>query len=877
MPFQPNVHDQLTIDGITYRIAEHPAAPGMPYGQEGRAGIVYCLEPSPSPAGRERGPGGEGSKAALKVFKPRFRLPFLVSQADRMAPLAALPGLRACQRIVLTPFRHADLLRQYPDLTYAVLMPWIEGPTWFDILMDRKPLSPETSLALAHSLAQVLARMEEQGIAHCDLSAPNVMLPLLAGGTGVELVDLEGLYAPGMTRPQELSSGSAGYAHRQARGGLWGPEADRFAGAVLLAEMLGWCDPQVVQAAWGESYFAPQEMQQANSRYRALVEALERHWGSHVARLFERAWRSDTLADCPTFGEWMVVLPDSVVSRQPSAVSGYEAAPQESAAAVIRELMQAARQLEKEGNLAGALTVYRQAHSFATAESGLRAELEAIIKMLESRTMSPVSPPEERPEIPSSPEAALDRLFDEALSAYRRAEWSQARELLAEVVRRKPDYEQQGFRTAHDLLVEVEERLARSQRVVPLWAWAVVVLGILVLIGSLVEARRLKQQQQATQATATAVAWKQQALATTEAQATAIAQVQATATARAQATATAQTLATATAQAQATATAQALATATAQAQAAATAQAQATATAQAQATATAQALATATAQARASATAPAQAGRIAFVSERDGNYEIYVMNADGSGLTRLTNNPANDGSPSWSPDGRRIAFQSDRDGNYEIYVMNADGSGLTRLTNNPAPDARPSWSSDGKRIAFDSYRDGNCKIYVINADGSEQTRLMNDPAWDGSTSWSPDRMRIAFASGRDGNPEIYVMNADGSGLTRLTNHPADDMEPSWSPDGKRIAFASNRDGNFEIYVMSADGSGVTRLTNNPASDQDPSWSPDGKRIAFASNRDGNWQIHVNVNWEIYVMNADGSGVTRLTNNPAYDGDPSWSP
>jgi hypothetical protein len=304
-----NFHDELTIDGITYRIAEHPAAPGIPYGQEGRAGIVYCLEPSPSPAGRERGPGGEGSKAALKVFKPRFRLPFLVSQADRMAPLAALPGLRACRRTVLTPSRHADLLRQYPDLTYAVLMPWIEGPTWFDVLMDRKPLPPETSLALARSLAQVLARMEEQGIAHCDLSAPNVMLPLLAGGTGVELVDLEGLYAPGMTRPQELSSGSAGYAHRQATGGLWGPEADRFAGAVLLAEMLGWCDPQVVQAAWGESYFAPQEMQQDTPRYRTLVAALERRWGSNVARLFERAWRSDSLLDCPTFGEWMVALP----------------------------------------------------------------------------------------------------------------------------------------------------------------------------------------------------------------------------------------------------------------------------------------------------------------------------------------------------------------------------------------------------------------------------------------------------------------------------------------------------------------------------------------------------------------------------------------
>jgi tetratricopeptide (TPR) repeat protein len=397
MPFQPNVHDQLTIDGVTYRIAEHPAAPRIPYGQEGRAGIVYCLEPSPSPAGWERGPGGEGSKAALKVFKPRFRSPFLVAQADRMAPFAALPGLRACRRTVLTPSRHADLLRQYPDLTYAVLMPWIEGPTWFDVLMDRKPLPPETSLALARSLAGVLMRMEEQGIAHCDLSAPNVMLPLLAGGTGVELVDLEGLYAPGMTRPQELSSGSAGYAHRQATGGLWGPEADRFAGAVLLAEMLGWCDPQVVQAAWEESYFAPAEMQQETPHYRTLVAALERHWGSSVARLLERAWHSDSLLDCPTFGEWMVVLPEKLLveetrkrkkERKKGDSQDTEREARETLGPSVRALMEAARRLEEQGKLDGALEVYRQALEVARSDPSLHSlawEIELTIQDVQRR------------------------------------------------------------------------------------------------------------------------------------------------------------------------------------------------------------------------------------------------------------------------------------------------------------------------------------------------------------------------------------------------------------------------------------------------------------------------------------------------------------
>ncbi len=174
-------------------------------------------------------------------------------------------------------------------------------------------------------------------------------------------------------------------------------------------------------------------------------------------------------------------------------------------------------------------------------------------------------------------------------------------------------------------------------------------------------------------------------------------------------------------------------------------------------------------------------GRIAFRSSRDGNAEIYVMNADGSGQIRLTDNPASDGSPAWSPDGTRIAFTSERDGNWEIYVMNADGNKQTRLTDNLAEDRYPAWSPDGTRIAFQSERDGNDEIYVMNDDGSDQTRLTDNPAPDIRGAWSPDGKRIAFYSYRDGNWEIYVMNADGSAQTRLTTDPADDVAPAWSP------------------------------------------------------------------------------------------------
>ncbi len=236
--------------------------------------------------------------------------------------------------------------------------------------------------------------------------------------------------------------------------------------------------------------------------------------------------------------------------------------------------------------------------------------------------------------------------------------------------------------------------------------------------------------------------------------------------------------------------------------------------------------------------------RIAFQSDRDGDSEIYVMNAAGSGVTQLTHNGAGDWSPAWSPDGRRIAFNSDRDGDSEIYVMNAAGSGVTQLTHNDAGDHGPAWSPDGQRIAFNSDRDGDHEIYVMNAAGSGVTQLTHHGAWDFAPAWSPDGRRIAFSSLRDGDFEIYLMNAAGSGVTQLTHNDAVDWFPAWSPDGRRIAFESDRDGDSEIYVMNAAGSGVTQLTHNDDEDWFPAWSPDGQRIAFQSDRDGDHEIYV---------------------------------
>jgi Tol biopolymer transport system component len=218
-----------------------------------------------------------------------------------------------------------------------------------------------------------------------------------------------------------------------------------------------------------------------------------------------------------------------------------------------------------------------------------------------------------------------------------------------------------------------------------------------------------------------------------------------------------------------------------------------------------------------------------------------------------------------------------------------------RLTDDPAEDFDPSWSPDGAQIAFRSHRDGDEEVYLMGADGSNPRNLTSAPGGDYSPAWSPDGEWIAFMSDRaGGNPNVWVVRPDGTGLRQVTALPGISEYPSWSPDGSRIAFhctmgrvLPNGTGDFEVCVVNADGSGLVQLTDAPGESKLPDWSPDGGQIAFQTNRDG-WPTLPDYeppgyepdqvgDYEIYVMNADGSDPRNLTNHPrADDSQPAWT-
>ncbi len=228
---------------------------------------------------------------------------------------------------------------------------------------------------------------------------------------------------------------------------------------------------------------------------------------------------------------------------------------------------------------------------------------------------------------------------------------------------------------------------------------------------------------------------------------------------------------------------------------------------------------------------------IAFASNRDGNWELYLLNTESGQEINLTRHPAEDRAPAWSPRGDALAFESNRDGNWEIYLLDLLSGALTRLTDHPAYDGAPAWSPDGSALAFESYRDGNLEIYLLTLDNGTLRRLTQDPAGDYGPAWSPDGQSIAFTSWRDGNQEVYLVSAQGGEAHNLTHHPADDQDPVWMPDGSGFVFVSWREAdaqtgnrNAEIYRLTMSDGTVQRLTDNPWPDLDPAWDRSGRLL-----------------------------------------------
>lgn len=273
---------------------------------------------------------------------------------------------------------------------------------------------------------------------------------------------------------------------------------------------------------------------------------------------------------------------------------------------------------------------------------------------------------------------------------------------------------------------------------------------------------------------------------------------------------------------------------------------------------------------------------IAFTSNRDGDFEIYTANVDGTAIKVLTQNSAYDTNPNWCKDGSKIIFTSNRDGNFEIYLADSDGANPQNLTRSSSSNEDfAQFSPNCEKIIFNSNRDGDNEIFIMKVDGSNQTQLTFNDFDDYWATWNLDGKEIFFSSGVAYKREICVMRTDGSNLWCLTNNSADDIDPILSPNGETIAFMSNETGKYQPYVMDTDGLSRRAIFPFPSANiLHSDWSPDGSQLVVMANLvsmgDFSNLSSWGNNYDLYVVNVDGSGWEKITHNAFDDGSPDWS-
>lgn len=261
------------------------------------------------------------------------------------------------------------------------------------------------------------------------------------------------------------------------------------------------------------------------------------------------------------------------------------------------------------------------------------------------------------------------------------------------------------------------------------------------------------------------------------------------------------------------------------------------------------------------------ADEIVFQSNRNGDFEIYIMSLDGNNQRPLTFNNVDDKYPRVSPDGRYITFESERDSNREIYIMNRDGGDQRRLTFHKAADLLPAFSPDGAQIIFASERSGFADHYIINLDGTNLQLINQTPMREGHVSWSIND-ELVFNASIELYWQIYTTTLDGSNHQQLTNSRIDEWSPEWSPDGSQILFLSERGSSINpaIYLMEANGSNVRLIYDGLNYEWGIAWSPDGSQIIFTEDRPDGIS-------DILIMNRDGTNVRHLTERGSY---PFWA-